>query len=294
MSSRSGSEIVRRRPLLGTFVRVSAGGADPQVLEAALADAFAVVSRVWRLMSFHEPGSELSRLNARAHASPVTVSPETFAVLRLARDLARRSGGGFDAAVAPHLVRRGFLPGLPFHWSGRSARDLRLLRGRRVAFRRRMQLDLGGIAKGYAVDCAVRAMRRRGVRRGTVEAGGDLRVFGTEARTVCLRDPRVASRLLAVLELRDAAAATSAYGRTVGAGHEGAMSPVIDPRRGTPCRGRSSVTVAARSCAVADALTKVVVLQGRRTEPLLRALGASALVVSPRGRMTRLGVTNGT
>jgi thiamine biosynthesis lipoprotein len=293
MSSRSGSELVRRRPLLGTFVRVSTGGADRRVLEAALADAFAAVSRVGRLMSFHDPESELSRLNARAHISPVTVSPETFAVLRLARGLARQSGGCFDPAVAPHLVRAGFLPGVPSRASGRSARDLRLLRGRRVVFRRRMQLDLGGIAKGYAVDRAVRAMRRRGARRGTVEAGGDLRVFGPEARTVCLRDPRVASRLLAVLELRDAAAATSAFGQTVRAGHGGALSPIVDPRRGTHFRDRSGVTVASRSCALADGLTKVVALQGRRAAPLLRALGASALVVTPRGRMIRLGATNG-
>lgn len=294
MSSSSRSEIVRLRPLLGTWVRVSAAGAEPRVLADGVARAFAAVSRVAQLMSYHDPGSELSRLNRSAHLSAVAVAPETFAVLRLARRLARLSAGRFDAAIAPHLVRRGFLPGRALASQGRSARDLRLLSGRRVAFRRPMQLDLGGIAKGYAVDRAVRALRRCGIPEGAVEAGGDLQVFGAAARTVCLRDPGQPTRLLALLQLRDAAAATSAFDLAVRAGKDRAMSPIIDPRRGTPCRGGRSVTVAASSCALADALTKVVALDGCRADSLLRALRASAAIVGPRGDVSWLGETHGT
>jgi thiamine biosynthesis lipoprotein len=293
MTSRSRSNVVRLRPLLGTFVRVSAAGAGRRVLEDGVARAFAAVSRVGRLMSFRDPESELSRLNAQAHSSPMAVSPETFAVLRLARRLARLSGGRFDPAVAPHLVRRGFLPGTAPASSARSARDLRLLKGRHVAFRRPMQLDLGGIAKGYAVDRAVRALRRSGVPRGAVEAGGDLLVFGPAVETVWLRDPHQPSRLLALLQLRDAAVATSAYELAARDRPGHAMSPIIDPRRGTPRRGLSSVTVAAPSCALADGLTKIVTLAGRGARPVLGALGASAVIVAPGGRITRLEGTRG-
>src|SRR5215475_1309523 len=90
----------RARPLLGTFVEIVVSGA-----------AFAVVARVHRLMSFHDPDSDVSRLNRDAAKGPVAVDPWTFQVLQIAEDLRRRSAGVFDVAVASALQAIGLLPG---------------------------------------------------------------------------------------------------------------------------------------------------------------------------------------
>lgn len=136
------------------------------------------------------------------------------------------------------------------------------------------------------------ALRRAGVPQGAVEAGGDLRLFGPAVETVHVRDPRHPSRPLAMLQLRDGAVATSAFPLALRAGRERAMTPIIDPRSGALCRRRGSISVAAGSCVRADALTKVVALEGRGAQPLLTALHASAVIVTPGGRVTRLGAAN--
>src|SRR5437660_7414174 len=100
----------RARPLLGTFVEIAASGAESTDLEAAVEAAFAAVARVHRLMSFHDPESDVSRLNREAKAGVVAVDPWTFEVLAIAQDLHRRSGGAFEIAVAPMLQDLGLLP----------------------------------------------------------------------------------------------------------------------------------------------------------------------------------------
>jgi len=296
MRSRSSPELARCRPLLGTYVRVRARGASLRVRERAIDAAFERVLRVHVLMSAHDPQSELGRLNRTAHLHPVAVSLETFEVLQLALAVAEASGGLFDVAVGTELARRGWLPrpdgsnehaAEPPRERPRAGRCLRLLPGRRVSFTRPMVLDLGGIAKGYAVDLAVRALRVAGMRSGVVDAGGDLRVFGPRPETVHVRDPRNPRRLLPLALLRDAAIATSAgYFDSASSGRP--MSPLVDPHTGCRHRLRSSVTVAAPSCAVADALTKVVALGGASSLPVLAAFRATGAVQSARGQIQLL------
>ena len=104
------SEIVRVRPLLGTFVTVRARGGPRDILTSAVDRAFARVAHVQAVMSFHDSASELSLLNREAARRPVAVSPDTLAVLRLAREIYLASDGLFDSAIAPHLVEWGYLP----------------------------------------------------------------------------------------------------------------------------------------------------------------------------------------
>src|ERR1700757_4753018 len=100
----------RARPLLGTFVEITASGTGATDVELAIGAAFDAVERVHRLMSFHDPASDVSRLNREANAGAVAVDPWTFEVLTTAQDLHGRSGGAFDIAVAPVLQRMGLLP----------------------------------------------------------------------------------------------------------------------------------------------------------------------------------------
>jgi len=278
MTSRS-SSLHRARPSLGTLVEIRAGGATQAILAAGIAAAFAAIEQVQRLMSFHAPDSELSRINREAASAPVEVHPWTWQVLRVARELWRNTGGLFDCSIAPSLVRAGFLP-RPGAASSADARmgDVDLECHRRVRFGKPLSLDLGGIAKGFAVDRAVDALRAAGVSRGTVNAGGDLRLFGTEPEPVHVRDPESPGQLIRLGTFTDTAIATSA---AYFAGRESGgrwITPIVNPANGEPLDSHRSATVIAPECLYADALTKVVLLQRSASAAFLPRYSAHAVV----------------
>jgi thiamine biosynthesis lipoprotein len=263
----------RARPLLGTFVEVAARAENRAREWRAVEAAFAALARVHRLMSFHEPSSDLARLNRLAHAEPVAVSPDTRAVLERAAFFAAESGGRFDCTVGAALVRAGRLPAHPGCTAASGTwRDVELLDDGRVRFRRPLTLDLGGIAKGWAVDRAIEALERHGVRSGLVNAGGDLRATGPRAWPLAVRLPGAAAHAIPLAPLRGEAVATTAF--APGA----AASRVVDPRTGAIRRAARSVSVFAPRCVDADALTKIVWL-GPALESLLERLGARVVEV---------------
>jgi thiamine biosynthesis lipoprotein len=148
-----------------------------------------------------------------------------------------------------------------------------------------VKIDLGGIAKGFAVDRAVAALLGQGIAEGLVNAGGDLRVFGPRRHAVDIRDPRQPDRPLCRVALRDAALASSA-GRfdPVHSSHA-LFSGIIDPLTAMPVRAISGATVCAPGCMVADALTKVVMNAGEGATAILEHYGANALFVCARGQV---------
>jgi FAD:protein FMN transferase len=233
--------VERARPLLGTVVAIRVEGCSQLRAHRAIDAAFADVALIGRLMSFQDSGSELSRLNREAAYRVVSVHPHTFAVLRWSLAIAAASCGSFDVSAA--------------HRAGDAIadwRDIELLAPRSVRFRCPLLIDLSGIAKGYAVDLAVARLRAHGVRRAVVNAGGDLRVLGRDAERIALRSQGKSTQL-AVLELANGALATS------------------DAHSGV------TVSVMARRCVVADALTKVVMVDQRAAARVLRSFGARAL-----------------
>lgn len=281
----------RARPLLGTIVEIAAAGLPERDLDAAIESAFAAVEKVHRLMSFHDPESDVSRLNREAASGPVSVDPWTFAVIETATDLHRRSRGLFDVTAAPALQHLGLLPRLDSSFSPPSAGSatgeaVETLPGHRIRFRHAgVRIDLGGIAKGFAVDRAQQALQAHGVTGGLVNAGGDLAAFGPRAVPVHIRDPREPRRVLGGIEIMNEALASSG-GRFDPFGSPAAMAPaVIDARTRQPARAVAGVTVRARSCMLADALTKVAMIAGEAASDLLDDFAASALLVLHTGEM---------
>lgn len=274
----------RARPLLGTLVDIQVSGLPCARLTRAVERAFAVIARVQARLSFHEPSSDLSRLNRLAARRAVRVDVVTWIVLRHARALARVSKGRFDPSIAPILQRWGLLPGVPHcrpetNWSA-----IRLLPGRKVRFLAPLTLDLGGIAKGYAVDRAVAVLRRAGVPAGLVNAGGDLRAFGAKTAPVHARHPTKPGLFFPLGELRDGALATSALTYS-GKIHQGtATGALVDPRHGTVCGQNLSITVIARCAWLADALTKIVAVDPDAARPILARYGARAVILDTQGR----------
>lgn len=269
----------RCRPLLGTLVEIAAAGPDFARLDEAIAAAFQEVEHVQRKMSFHAADSDVSRLNRDAWREPVEVDARTMEVLSLAREVFERSGGMFDVATAATLARLGALPreNVSPRSHGTSA-DLELLEGRRVRYRRPLAIDLGGIAKGYAVDRAIDTLRSLGTRSGRVNAGGDLRVFG-EPQTVRVRHPTHPAASFPLLELADGAIAT-----TAGYFSPDAQAWIVNPHTRALAPLRASVTVRAPRCALADALTKVVWLLREEATPVLAACDARAWVLQNEDR----------
>ncbi len=278
---RPASDSARRaRPLLGTFVEISAGGAPRADLDAAIEGAFEAVAEVHRLMSAHEPDSDVGRLNREASMGAVRVHPWTHQVLRTACELHEATAGVFDIALGPHSPRSASPP----------HSNIELLASHCVRFGRSgVRIDLGGIAKGFAVDRAVACLRTSGIPHGLVNAGGDLAVFGEEASVVLVRDPRHPGRELCRIELMNTALASSGGRIDPFESSEVKHSAVIDPGTREPARGIRGATVRAPSCMVADAFTKVVMLTGEPAAALLARYGASALFVSADGdlRATR-------
>src|SRR5579859_686637 len=273
-TSPSCAESSRMRPAMGTLVQIRASGpvdSVPRSIDAA----FAAVDLVERLMSFHDPQSELSRVNREAAYAPRTVHPWTWAVLRRALRIAEASAGLFDITVAPLLVRGGLLPGSPdASFRHGNWRHIVLLPDCGVFLERPMLLDLGGIAKGFAIDRAIHELRRGGCTQALVNAGGDLRCFGPHAQPIHLRRR---DGLVQVAELRCGAVATSAP-HVIHAGRLAQpLGSIFDPRTHRPWNGSGAVMVAAPSCVIADALTKVAALAGPNCKPLLARFGAQAL-----------------
>ena len=276
-------EVRRCRPLLGTFVEIQAVGTVVAKLEGAVEAAFLAIAQVHRLMSFHDPESDVSRMNRDAYREAVRIHPWTWQVLKAAREFSRNTDGIFDVTIAAQLAKWNYLPKNGARFGKVSWRDIILGSSGHVRFRRPLLIDLGGIAKGFAVDRAVELLQRKHVMAGIVNAGGDLRVFGSASQLVHLRHPTQPVRTAGAVRLRERAIATSGiyFARTKNRGH--CVSPILDGRTSGAASDLISVTVAAANCMTADALTKVVFALRERAAPLLTRYSADALLLEKDG-----------
>ena len=276
-------EIRRCRPLLGTFVEIQAFGTSAAELESAVEAAFLAIAQVHRLMSFHDPESDVSRMNRDACYKLVRVHPWTWRVLKSAQQFSRNTDGIFDITMAGQLVKWNYLPRCGARFGSGSWCDIILEATCHVRFRRALLIDFGGIAKGFAVDRAVEALKRNRVMVGIVNAGGDLRVFGSAPQLVHLRHPARPNRAAGAVKLRERAIATSGiyFARKEKQGRR--ASPMLDGRTGRAACDLISVTVAAAKCMTADALTKVVFALRERAAPILTRYSADALLLEQDG-----------
>lgn len=274
------ASIRRCQPLLGTFVEVTVAGAREESELLALGnEAFAEIRRIDALLSFHRSDSELSQVNRNAANSTQWISDALREVLFEAIWLSALSDGVFDVCVAPSLVARGLLPDHGFASSADASwRDIEL-DGNQLRFRRPLVIDLGGIAKGYAVDCAMARMPA-GV-ESCINAGGDLRMNPWQGKTASVRLPGSSHPGFVDIAMRNAAVATS-IGK---AGDH--LGVIIDPRHGQASRDGRSFSVFAASAMRADALTKIACLVPE-CAALMRRAGAQAIAVDAQGAITGL------
>ncbi|GJM06236.1 MAG: FAD:protein FMN transferase [marine bacterium B5-7] len=249
----------RLRPSLGTFVEI--GTREKSVnKECAIDEAFNAIARVNKLLSFHNPNSELSRLN-NSYGKVIELHPLSMRVLKLAKLIGQYSNGLFNCTVAGILVDKGVLPNhfdSDFLKSG-NCNDIELYKNH-ARLCRPVLISLDGIAKGYAVDYAIFTLKKHGLETGWVNAGGDLRVYGDILLPTQRRE--LTGGFSNLGNLHNAALSTSWIKP-----HHDQTYPgwIVAGNKGKPVEGTWSIL--AKKSWLADALTKVagLVTQEKRS-----------------------------
>ncbi|MCK4413714.1 MAG: FAD:protein FMN transferase [Candidatus Eisenbacteria sp.] len=313
------AKYVASRDVMSTVASITLVADTPEEAGRAMDAAFAALDSVEAWMSAYRSEGDLARVNAMAARRPVPVGKETFDVLRAAERFTALTGGAFDVTVGPLIViwRDGASSQRLPHET-----ELRAVRGRvgmslvsldaatqSVTFARSgVRIDLGGIAKGYAIDQAVDAARAAGVEAGLIEVGGDLRCFGRIPRALVgltadrmegdlwrspdtvfedlqpwplgIQDP-FEEDLLGKIRIPEGAVATSGHYRRFSLIEGHRISHILDPRSGWPVTDPASVTVIAPDALTADALaTALSVLGAEKGLALADSLpGVEALIV---------------
>jgi FAD:protein FMN transferase len=275
----------RAKPLLGTIIEIAIQTDDEIAFVKATDAAFTRIAEIHHAMSFHERTSDLSAIANAAPNITLRISPDTWKTLSLSLEIEALSKGAFNPTAAPVLVQRGVLPPpgngeIPAATSSLTD-SISLEDNNHIRILQRVWIDLGGIAKGYAVDEAVAVLQLHNVKAGVVNAGGDLRVFGDLEHSVAVRVPSQPNQVIAIAQLKNLSCATSAM-------YYAAAETIVG------CRNQAryeSVSVIAPSCAVADALTKIVWLKNiNRAEVIatLNYFNAHVALLDGAGQLTRI------
>jgi thiamine biosynthesis lipoprotein len=257
------------RTPMGTYMAITVYAADRASGARAIRAAFDRVEEVEAATSTYRKASDISKLNRAAGGPAMAVSPHLWAVVRRALEIAEETGGAFDPTVGPlvALWRRTWRRGKAA--SEAEVEATRALIGYRAVecapdtprvrlLKPGMELNLSGIAKGYAVAQALEVLQAHGIAAALVDAGGDICGVGAPPKRdgwlIGVRDPARRGEILPTpLLLRDRAVATSGDYEQFGVVEGRRLSHILDPRTGRPVEGMASVTVVAPDPTTADA-----------------------------------------
>jgi len=258
---------------MGTSVEVEVFGGAPG---SAIDEAFAAMNEVDRLMSNYRDDSELAVINRTAANRPVPVSDPMFSVLSAARDVSARSDGAFDVTVGPLVRLWGFHDKKPHVPTAAELAAVRpLVDYRNVVFDREqrtvrfvrpgIEIDLGGIAKGFAVEIAGGVLRRHSL-DGLIDAGGNQYLLGTPPGkrlwSVGVRDPDNPRRMLGAIDTEETSVSTSADYANFLIENGRQYGHLLDPHTLAPSGSALSVTILSRDGTLADALSKAAFVLG--------------------------------
>ena len=268
-------------------------------LRATLESALDEVDRIDRLMSHYKPESPLSRVNREAARHPVVVDPELFGFIKQSLKYSSETGGAFDITVGPLMKAWGFFRG-EGHMTSEAdlAKVLKRVGSRHVVLNEDKQtirfdvegveLDLGGIAKGYAVDRAVAILRANHVDAALVSAGGStIYALGAPPErigwNVSIQDPTDASKVAREVTLVNRALSVAGSSEKSFEANGTRYSHIMDPSTGRPVQGVLSVAVVTNTGTNGDALDDALFVLGptKSAEYLERHPGAEALFFVP-------------
>ena len=298
------------RQTMGTFARLLVVAPDREAAENSLDAAFAVFDRVEALMSDYDPDSQISRVNRDAYHEPVAVDGQVFEVLSAALEYSRLTDGAFDITVGPVVqlwrdARQGGQAPTPEAIArARENVGYRYLEldpeTQTVRFGRDgMLLDVGGIAKGYALDRAAEAMRQAGALGAMIDIGGDIVCFGQAVGgrdhwLIGLQDPDEDGNLLLRLKIDDRAVATSGDYRRFVVVDDRKHSHIINPATAEATGALASVTIIAATAMHADALATAASVMGpERALTLIESIDHTEAILIPGDRPQDILKTSG-
>ena len=285
---------------MGTVIEITLQTDDEEGAKKAALQAFQEIKRIEQLMSPWIGTSDVSCLNRSAGKDWVKVSPETFNVIQRSQKISGLSEGAFDITIAPltQLWRKARERGVPPP-SEEVKKILGLVNFKNLLIRpdgkvflkkKGMAIDLGGIAKGYAVDRAFEILTSLGYKNFIVNAGGDLWAGGlknNEPWSIGIQDPRSAEKVMATISVLDSAVATSGdYEKFFS--HQGKRyHHILNPKTGFPAEGCQSVTILCKDGMTADGLaTAVFVLGSVKGYDLCQKMkGVECLIVDGDGKV---------
>ncbi|MGB9681754.1 MAG: FAD:protein FMN transferase [bacterium] len=266
--------------------------------ESIGSEALKLMQAIQEKIDLNLSTSELSRVNASSGIGLVSVSKETLDMIKESKEIARLSDGAFDISIGAVTKEWGFIDGnyrLPDKKDierNLELVDYRLIKidDSRVGLAKRgMCLDLGGIAKGYAVDCMYDFLKSRGVKRAIIDAGGTIKTIGPpldkRGWKIGIRDPRDSKRVVGVLYLEPGlAVATSGDYERYFIKNGIRYHHILDPKTGYPVYKCRSVTIVSRSATEADALsTAIFVLGPQEGLRLAERLNVGVVIVDKNG-----------
>jgi thiamine biosynthesis lipoprotein len=290
------------RAAIYTIVEITAVADSETKAKKAIDAAFDEMERLGKLLNFYDENSEVSLINKNAGKEPVSVSSETFEIIEKTLFVSKNTDGGFDITVGP-LVRLWDFKNqlMPDDKTIREKQknigygNIILDKKNNTVFlkNKNMQIDPGGIIKGYIADKASWVLKRHGIMAGIVSAAGDIKAFGARPDgkpwKVGIRNPRRTGKddeIMAAVDLSDMAISTSGDYERFFIKDGIRYHHILDPKTGRPAKGAQSVTIITKEAALTDAFATGIFVQGpKKGMETLKRLGLDGVIVDNDGNI---------
>lgn len=303
-SSKNKISVYRKsKPLMDTFVTITVVSDSEAKAGKAIEDAFSEIERFGDLINFFSDSSEVSLINRNAGTRAVKVSQDTLNVIQKAVSVSEQSGGAFDVTIGPVMSL------WDFHKKVKPdeikiKKKLSLVNYKKMIIDsdsatvflkdKGMLLDLGGIAKGYAADLAVKNLRQSGIQAGIVAVAGDIKTFGLKpdgkAWKVGIKNPRQkneSDEIIATINLDGSAISTSGDYERFFMVDGKRYHHLLDPKTGHPVDTFQGVSIITNESVFADAFSTAVFILGKEKGlKMLKEKGMEAVIIENNGEIT--------
>jgi FAD:protein FMN transferase len=274
----------RNKPMLGTFVELwieedRYTNPEQMAFNQEIGNVvYQQMEKVQTLMSSHDTSSEIAQLNRLSKTAPgiiCSLHPWTYEVLMIAQKVFKETGGLFDCGIGQHSPT--YLRSSNQDQEGGMG-SIDLLENQQIRLNQPVHIDLGGIAKGYAVDRGIEVLKNFDIKHALINAGGDLRIIGGIEQSIYLKESLHGDTYIYMGKLKDGAVATSStrFGRD---NKKGGMSYLIHPKTGECIEDDLSYSIVASTCVVADCLTKALAIEKNIHAPYFETFGAIPIIV---------------
>lgn len=293
-SSDEVKNIKRTQILLQTVVEIQVRDTDEKKAEDAISKAFAEVKRIDDLFTTHDVESPVGKLNNSVD-SIISVDPEIYNLIVLCDSITRLSNGNFDVSLDNLSKVWGFYvknPQLPARADIDSVlkesgwNNIILVGDNKIVKNKKVELNFGAIAKGYAVDRANNVLKNSGIKEALVNAGGEIRVIGNDW-VLGIQHPREINSIIQKIKLKENTVATSGDYEQYFELNGTRYHHILDPKTGYPAKGLQSVTVINKSNTFADALATAVFVMGNENGmKLIESLNdTEAMIIDSEGKI---------